>query len=100
MREWGFFWEDVPAGKHLISVDYWGNFGQWDTSVQLQSGKETFFQIEPRDSMSIATVALGPIGQLGEAAVASESRSGTFQLKLVERQYGVQQLNELSYSKN
>jgi hypothetical protein len=95
-----FFWEDIPSGQHIFTADHWGNWGAWNSSIEISPSQEYFILIEPRADMMSATLFLSFVGQLGEAITASTGRSGTFQLSILDKQDGLSRISDLVFQKN
>ena len=95
---WGaFFWKDVTAGPHVVSADSWGNFGKWDEAIQVENAREYYLSIKPRRDSRIATALFGPLGQLTEAAVAKDGKSGDFEIEVVDADRGRHELSNLVF---
>jgi hypothetical protein len=92
-----FFWEDIPAGAHVVTLDNSGDFGAWDEPIEVSAGQEYFMLIKPRSGPAMAQFLLGPLGVLAEAAIATEGKSGSFQAKILPPDEGAKVRSELVY---
>jgi hypothetical protein len=92
-----FFWEDVPAGAHVVTLDNSGDFGAWDEPIEVSAGQEQFILIKPRRGQAIANGLFGPLGLLAEAAIATEGKSGSFQAEILPADQGAKVRSELVY---
>lgn len=92
-----FFWEDVPVGAHVVTLDNSGDFGAWDEPIEVSAGQEQFILIKPRRGQAIANGLFGPLGLLAEAAIATEGKSGSFQAEILPADEGAKVRSELVY---
>jgi hypothetical protein len=92
-----FFWEDIPVGPHVITLDNSGDFGAWEEPVEVSAGQEHFILIKPRRGQAIANGLFGPLGLLAEATVATEGKSGSFQAEILPADEGAKVRSELVY---
>ena len=92
-----FFWEDVPAGAHIVTVDNSGDFGAWDEPVEVSAGQEHFILLKSRRGQRVALGLFGPLGLLAEAAIATEGKSGSFQVEILTAERGNEVRSELVF---
>ncbi len=92
-----FFWEDVPAGSHVITADTWGDFGAWDQSIEVAAAADHFILIKERRAPMIALALLGVVGAVGEAALATESKSGPFEIEVLDPIRGKEVRSQLAF---
>ena len=59
-----FFWEDLTAGTHVVTVDTPNYFGAWDEPLEVIAGQDHFIRITPRKGQAVANALFGPIGYL------------------------------------
>jgi hypothetical protein len=92
-----FFWEDLTAGTHVVTVDSPNDFGAWDESLEVIPGQDHFIRITPRRGQTVANALFGPLGYLVESSIASEGQSGTFQAEALNPQEGQAARSKLVY---
>ncbi len=94
-----FFWEDLPAGRKVITADTWGDFGAWNQSVDVVAGQDHYIRIKNRRAASIALGLFGVVGQIAEAASATEGQSGPFEIEVVDVITGKEERAKLVFSR-
>jgi hypothetical protein len=75
--------EDIPSGKHVLSVNAPATFGNYTTTLEAKSGKTYSFEVSPNSKKSMMPGAV--FGMLGEAMDAqANENTGYFQIVLKE----------------
>ena len=92
-----FFWEDLPAGAHVATVDNRGDFGAWDEPVEVSAGQDNFILIKSRREQRVAFGLFGPLSLLAEATIATEGKSGSFQVEIFTAERGNEVRSELFF---
>lgn len=73
--------EDIPTGKHILSVNAPATFGNYTTTLEAKSGKTYNFEVSPNSNKSMMPGAA--FGVLGEAMEAQANKNtGYFQIIL------------------
>lgn len=74
--------ENIPIGKHTLSVNAPMTFGNYTSAFEAKPGKTYTFEISPNRNKSIAPgILLGAFGEAAEAQVSENT--GYFQIKAV-----------------
>lgn len=92
-----FFWEDLPAGAHVVTVNASGDFGAWDEPIEVFAGHEHFILFKPRRGQAIAQGLFGLPGLLVEAAIATKGKSGSFQVEVLDVARGTEVRSNLVF---
>ncbi|HMO17148.1 MAG TPA: hypothetical protein PKA63_03690 [Oligoflexia bacterium] len=89
----GFIVEDLPPGHYNFRVDQVLSPGSYHQTQRLRGGKSYYAVISPQGNNVLATALLGPLGQIGHAAI----NDGVFEMVFVTKEQAMQHLPKLRF---
>ena len=100
LQNGGYFYIDLPPGKHSLEADAIVSFGKYVFDIELAEGKTTYILVNISDATVSAFVLGGHAGQIYDYLQREKDKDGIFQMRVTSESEALSVAKNLNLSKD